>query len=47
MSTPKAPYFYKESGSDAYHWETSCSKKPLSSPRVEEVQHSPTAKRTM
>ena len=25
MSTPKAPYYYKE-GSDTYHWETSCSK---------------------
>lgn len=25
MSTPKAPYYYKESGSDTYHWETSCS----------------------
>jgi hypothetical protein len=26
MSDPKAPYYYKESDSDAYHWETSCSK---------------------
>lgn len=26
MSKPKAPYYYKETGSDAYHWETSCSK---------------------
>lgn len=25
MSTPSAPYYYKE-GSDTYHWETSCSK---------------------
>lgn len=24
MSTPKAPYYYKDSG-DTYHWETSCS----------------------
>ena len=24
MSTPKAPYYYKD-GSDTYHWETSCS----------------------
>ena len=26
MSTPTAPYYYKEEGSDAYHWETSCAK---------------------
>ena len=26
MSRPSSPYYYKESGSDAYHWETSCSK---------------------
>jgi len=26
MSKPSAPYYYKEKGSDAYHWETSCSK---------------------
>ena len=26
MSTPSAPYYYKESGSDAYHWEKSCHK---------------------
>ena len=26
MSQPKAPYYYKEHGSDAYHWETSCSR---------------------
>jgi len=25
MSTPSAPYYYKES-SDTYHWETSCDK---------------------
>jgi len=25
MSTPSAPYYYKE-GSDTCHWETSCSK---------------------
>ncbi|MEZ8100534.1 hypothetical protein [Vibrio bivalvicida] len=24
MSTPKAPYYYKD-GSDTYHWEKSCS----------------------
>lgn len=24
MSTPKAPYYYKEGG-DTYHWEISCS----------------------
>ncbi len=26
MSKPSSPYYYKESDSDAYHWETSCSK---------------------
>jgi hypothetical protein len=27
MSVAKAPYYYKEGNpSDAYHWETSCSK---------------------
>ncbi len=26
MSTPSANYYYKEKGSDAYHWEKSCSK---------------------
>lgn len=25
MSKPKAPYYYKENSSDAYHWELSCS----------------------
>ena len=25
MSTPTAPYYYKEKGSDVYHWETKCS----------------------
>ena len=24
MSKPKAPYYYKEKSSDAYHWELSC-----------------------
>ena len=24
MSKPKAPYYYKKSGSDTYHWERSC-----------------------
>ena len=24
MSKPRAPYYYKKEGSDAYHWETSC-----------------------
>jgi len=28
MSEPKAPYYYKRYGSDAYHWERSCSKVP-------------------
>ena len=26
MSTPSPPYYYKEKDSDAYHWETICSK---------------------
>lgn len=25
MSQPKPYYYYKEKGSDTYHWETSCS----------------------
>lgn len=24
MSTPRAPYYYKQDSSDAYHWELSC-----------------------
>ena len=31
MSTPSAPYYYKETGSDTYHWETSCSNNHYSS----------------
>ncbi len=26
MSKPEAPYYYKEVGTDAYHWERSCSR---------------------
>lgn len=25
MSTPSAPYYYKDEPNTAYHWETSCS----------------------
>ena len=32
MSEPKAPYYYKENGSDAYHWETSCEKNEYPAP---------------
>jgi hypothetical protein len=26
MSKPSPPYYYKEEGSDTYHWERRCSK---------------------
>ena len=32
MSKPKAPYYYKENSSDAYHWETKCSKNKYPAP---------------
>jgi len=32
MSKPSAPYYYKENSSDAYHWETSCSKNNYPAP---------------
>jgi hypothetical protein len=43
MSTPSAPYYYKEGG-DTYHWETSCSKNYYPAPGWKKTWTKPSGK---
>jgi len=44
MSKPSAPYYYKETGSDAYHWEKSCSKNRYPAPGWKKSDRAPSGR---